>query len=192
MGPSPGARDECGTIGHVELPQQARDVEFHGVLGDAQFARDIPIAGTRRDQLQDLPFAGRELPVKINLGGLGGLIERNSDGQVRAPARGRVHLAVALQCRDAFDHGREFGIRRGTLTFPVIAQFDQQVFTVAAPFHAQARGLRFVNQGQRKGAHEPAGRVSNLTGQCPTVFGRRDEVEIKITQGAKGVCCWFG
>jgi hypothetical protein len=47
---------ELGAVAELQLAEDAGDVRLHGALGDDQPSRDLPIAGTDRDQTQDLAF----------------------------------------------------------------------------------------------------------------------------------------
>jgi len=48
---------ELGTILHLELPQDARDMSLDRFARQEQRARDVRVAGATRDEIRDLPLA---------------------------------------------------------------------------------------------------------------------------------------
>jgi hypothetical protein len=53
-----GEDSHLDAVLQVQLGEDVADVGLDGLLADRQFATDLPVAVTARDQMQDLAFTG--------------------------------------------------------------------------------------------------------------------------------------
>jgi hypothetical protein len=53
------------SVGHLEAPEQPREVRLHGALGDLQMPRDLPVGRPFRDERGNLVFPARQAPKPV-------------------------------------------------------------------------------------------------------------------------------